>query len=1285
MEQTPSRGRGQQPPNLDAAEITRLKDLNIGTVLAAAGVPKATIIAPSNGRYDEGVKLVQQAVREATGVTLRVVADNAKQGAVSVAPRDLLSESSVIVLGNMSTSAFVYTLYRQYYTFLDLRYPGRNGYVVRSLHDPYATGNNVLLLGGSDDAGVLKAARRFVDTLEGGDPLTVGWRMDVQLGDDVPKPPEPEDAARNMVFGWSDSSRWDSDGTMIGRSPLSYSGWNPFSTQAALYYTTGEEKYLREFLRLAIPDSNDLPEQVRALHVERSETGQYDLSHPIAMAHHYVAHRMPLLWDLIEESPLLTDEQRLRITNDLRWNCELVTGYGIGHSRHGIYAGLTAHTAARYFSKYYPADRWSRLLERVHDNFMRWQEQPTSWGEGDQLPWINTCLHPVVIYFMISDPQSWIDSGMAQTVLETLPAIWSGRPHEPAVEAQGLNLMHRAAWLLGDGRYTYMARQADYDYGLFRIGQSWWPSPELEAVPPTDLVGRVSVVPLSESDAERAGIGFDAHEGFQYITYRSGLGPNDGFLMLDGFDGRRRNPHHVSALAYLRSGGRELLSGYGNQVSVLRNGLSENHVAMASRLRGAFSGEKMAYIGAVVPDYAYSSWQRDILWVDDCLTLVVDALTVREAGEFEITGQWEPAGALHPSDVDPRWAQSEGECPITLVAAQPVRVSNGPGPLQHARSLASIIDGLLSDDHILNQHLNANLAAGERVSIVNAIYADDAPGEFAYRLDPLSDQATLISGKARGVLCTGPCEVKGLSFDASVAYVSSHRLFAYAGREVRAGDVSLFRTDKPVGLAWDLEEATITVEAQGPVTLTLALKPNARPAVGGAQTDGGPIRLSAGRHRITGADPVFRETLDSTLAGVKADRVQRPARRTESTSPNWAAAWTTQLSHSVRLMKPTPSGEELWISTDGARHYCLGLDGRARWTLELPAPTDALAFREDAALDGRLAAVAGGQDNQLRAFSGDGQLLWSAESEVWQGHLTGPSQWDASWYTDPKRTTGIRSLLVGDLAGAGTPQVLVGRPATLESWTLEGTLVDRIPVRWGEVSQLELLSVGGQQRVLIGNFYTGRDHLPVVGPDMKIQKFDEDRWNYMLPVPPGATEMWSVLQRGVAALRVADLDGDGAQEVVVARGGHWNDLRAYNTDGTQCLWMHSFGPAAPRIVQEHKGRFVRGMSVGRLENEVGETVAIGLANGWTYCFAADGRLIWSRRFSDTVTAVTHLAGRVAVGLADGRIFLVGPQGSVARTAQGEGEVRALVASESLEPLLLAGMDGGCVVALELSE
>ena len=82
------------------------------------------------------------------------------------------------------------------------------------------------------------------------------------------------------------------------------------SKNMALYYMTDEEKYLKEFLRLAFPDITAIKE-IEEYDGERIENKK----DPLAVPYHYSANMMILLWDLIEESPLLSDEERLNITN----------------------------------------------------------------------------------------------------------------------------------------------------------------------------------------------------------------------------------------------------------------------------------------------------------------------------------------------------------------------------------------------------------------------------------------------------------------------------------------------------------------------------------------------------------------------------------------------------------------------------------------------------------------------------------------------------------------------------------------------------------------------------------------------------------------------------------------------------------------------------------------------------------------------------------------------------------------------------------------------------------
>src|SRR5690606_21145031 len=90
---------------------------------------------------------------------------------------------------------------------------------------------------------------------------------------------------------WEASERYKSSG---------YFGWNIISKNMALYYMTGEKRFLDEFLRLSFPDQAIIME-IDATDGELIENKK----DPLAGPYHYSAHMMIQMWDLIEESPLL--------------------------------------------------------------------------------------------------------------------------------------------------------------------------------------------------------------------------------------------------------------------------------------------------------------------------------------------------------------------------------------------------------------------------------------------------------------------------------------------------------------------------------------------------------------------------------------------------------------------------------------------------------------------------------------------------------------------------------------------------------------------------------------------------------------------------------------------------------------------------------------------------------------------------------------------------------------------------------------------------------------------
>jgi len=160
-----------------AQDVPGPRDYHITTTLAAGGQSEVTIVSSSTRpAYAAIAQKVQSRIRELSGADVPIV------DAADVTTDDLLARHSAIVLGNLATSRFVEDLYWQWYTITDLWYPGPGGYELRTLHDPYGTGRNVVFLGGSDDEGVAAAADAFCAGLTKGEPLQVGRLMEIKLG-----------------------------------------------------------------------------------------------------------------------------------------------------------------------------------------------------------------------------------------------------------------------------------------------------------------------------------------------------------------------------------------------------------------------------------------------------------------------------------------------------------------------------------------------------------------------------------------------------------------------------------------------------------------------------------------------------------------------------------------------------------------------------------------------------------------------------------------------------------------------------------------------------------------------------------------------------------------------------------------------------------------------------------------------------------------------------------------------------------------------------------------------
>ena len=131
-------------------KITKLKDLCLLTPLES---DRTVIAAPPEFTALAGD--IAAAINERLGEKLEVI-DSKSAG------EEILRERNTILVGNSLHNAGAYKLYRQRYTFVDGYLPGKGHYHIHTVHNPYATGTNAVVVAGSDFEGTARAAEKFM-------------------------------------------------------------------------------------------------------------------------------------------------------------------------------------------------------------------------------------------------------------------------------------------------------------------------------------------------------------------------------------------------------------------------------------------------------------------------------------------------------------------------------------------------------------------------------------------------------------------------------------------------------------------------------------------------------------------------------------------------------------------------------------------------------------------------------------------------------------------------------------------------------------------------------------------------------------------------------------------------------------------------------------------------------------------------------------------------------------------------------------------------------------------
>ena len=621
-------------PLMGTEGITKLKDLHLKTVIAQGGKPQAIIVVPSPPGYAAVADIVQEAVEKLAGVTLPV-----KQP-TQITEQDL-KRFNLIVLGNVPDNELVRRLYRER-RIADVWHPFDERHVVRSIHNPYGHGKNILFIGGENPVPVRAAAEKFVKMLKPGDPLTIGWVMSFETETRAAALTEKQiqaqtEQAKKML------------GFKNGRSLISKA-----AGAARNYYTTGQDGWAEVF-KICMRHHKAIGAPGMGTHMNVYDTIAW--------------------WDLIEESPAFSDEDRLFIAKHFLYIMRSKEGAnhsffrkgtktaGVRHN-HQTLPGLAALFGGRYFKNGYAlpeADEWIAAAKALFDA-QKVSHKPQcdcnlyEWGTLYQTAW----------WSLAGGDYAFFKGGAcraaADRALLELDNLGNSALNGDCWSATycPTTLFRQAAEFYRDGRYEWAIRKhyasstARDRRGVAGLVRG------IEPKEPTELLG-VVVAPMSPhfyrahettmpSEPEP---NIPIEDAFDKISFRQTFDPEDPYLLLDGIGMGSHGHIDVNGVSHFTDNSRVWLMDMSyaegpsmrdhNVVTVQRDGQTKTPPPLAAR-KGIADLQSIAFCETVLPKYCGTDWHRSIFWVKAKYFLFIDQIVAVEPGDYHLRCYWRTLG-----------------------------------------------------------------------------------------------------------------------------------------------------------------------------------------------------------------------------------------------------------------------------------------------------------------------------------------------------------------------------------------------------------------------------------------------------------------------------------------------------------------------------------------------------------------------------------------------------------------------------------------------------------------
>ncbi|MBI3946607.1 MAG: VCBS repeat-containing protein [Armatimonadetes bacterium] len=1130
----------EETTRMQDVKITQLKRLCVDTPLVARGRPTCVIAAPDEPGYLPLAQRLAAAIQRACGVAppIRAASDVARQ---------MPPTENVIALGFFLNNKVVEDLYFRETVQCDYNWrDGARSYEIRTVHDPWLNGKNVVYLGSTTLEGCRAAVDRFIQVLAEHPNGSIAPLIEVVTDGERPAPPSDAEAARirGQIQG----------GTLGTRNTLYIAA----SNCAGSYFATGHSTWARLFL-----------EALRRIdEVEGNEEGVRG-----TVAFQYVFH----LYDCIEDGAAFTDAERLEATNLLyRFAARLEEAKpapiwepmtrSVGNWT------LTGAFAALYFSRSYPELELSQRLLTNMDRF--YSPDMVNWKPPEDSPaYAYTTAGRSFKWALHRPDRHYMESGLLRKLADYYMLVtnnlgkaagfgdYDSVRHTP----QPMAIHVAADWFYRDGRYLWwyehVAKQTTTPSGHpFWNGRNqgplaWLPPEVLPRKRPDDLLGIVRA-PLDDWIYRRRDVAnylgrsyeethqFPIEECYDKVSFRAGFEPEDQYLLMSGFGwGYHSHPHANAIINYTDQRQTMLFDdGYNvaqpsehNTVIVLKDGMTAGSPELA-QVRAQADFPSTGMLVSRLNDYSSMDWDRSVIWSKSRYFLVIDDLKAREPARYTLQCIWR---ALGKADLGGRrWVSENPPGRFNLIACSDAALKQKPATGERD-------DPPFATDKArrLVQSVSREMNPGDRYQFANLFYSTLDTGTVqrvdAYRVGNTTTCLVEDDGKLALAGVRGSDAIPGLAIEGAAYHLQGDTLTVAGATRVAVGG-PLFSSDVPVSLQANLRTGEATVQVGKAAQVTFA-------AAQGEKTQ----RLEYGSHTVQ-LRPVPAGSLQGIAREVQTALVRARALVAPTEKPRVGAGegLRERWSYQVGGVERQAGGARSWhpnvvraadINGDGMNEllvagadnavHAINADGRRLWRHPLPDLIHDLSVTGD-----RRQILVGCNDSTVYSLKPDGSINWSVVPE-------------------PKDVPGLGERIQGqpvvvfasDINGDGRTEVIVGvNRMCLYAYDDSGKLLWDAQPRAGAITCGTAFDLDGdgRQELVIGNSY---DSACIHSADGAVIG------------RAGGTG-----HAGPIAVACADVDGDGQAEIMVGdklgkvwlqkavREGGWSsrkETKVYDTGG----------------------------------------------------------------------------------------------------------------------------------------